>query len=157
MAKHEIMSFSAADVLDKLRQTDRTPFIELLAGWLECAPSADAVKAFAERAPERYVTAIVQIARLSGYAEKHDHMHNHTVNVTNLSDSQLEDQLQEKLRTLGLPAVIDLTPTAGEAGALTNTFVAKPLDADWVEVEQKERELRKANVASANDSTTDNH
>ena len=145
MAKHELMQFSAADVLDKLRATDRTPFIELLAGWLECAPDAEAVRAFAARAPERYVTAIVQIARLSGYAEKHDHMHNHTLQVTHLSDSQLEDQLQQRMHELGLPP-LSLTDQreAAQSPTASAPFVAKPIDADWVEVEQQERMKRKA-------------
>lgn len=142
------MPFDAGQVLAKLHRTDRTPFIELLAGWLECAPDMDAVKAFARKSPEKYVLAISQIARLSGYADTTRHEHQHHINVNTMSDSMLEDKLRERLGALGLPmpGTIDAefaSVASQEPSAPSETFAQQLL---------RERNERNAQRQQASDT-----
>ena len=96
------LPFTGDELRKRLRLYDRQPFIELLAAWLECAPTMEAVHAFAVRSPDKYATAITQIARVAGYTEKTESTHNINVNVGQMSDSQIEDQLRQMQRKLGL-------------------------------------------------------
>jgi hypothetical protein len=102
-ARPEFLGFSAEEVRARLKQYDRMPFIELLAGWLECMPSADAISAFAERAPDKYIASLVQIARVAGFTEKTETEVNVNVAISKMSDSQIEDKLREVTGRLGLP------------------------------------------------------
>lgn len=97
--------FTGAELRARLRQYDRTPFIELLAGWLECLPTEDAVKAFAEKSPDKYISALVQIARVGGYVDKMETNVNINVAIGNMSDSQIQDRINELHQELGLPLI----------------------------------------------------
>jgi hypothetical protein len=100
----------AMDGIDaKLRNYDRTPFLDLLAAYLDAFPSAEALEAFAEKYPDRYVTALGHIARVAGYTDKTESSINVNINVRAMSDSQLEDRLKQLAKQVEVPAtVLDL-------------------------------------------------
>lgn len=92
---------------DQLRQRlqayDRTPFLDLLAVWMECAPTPQTIMAFADKYPDRWTKAMVDLGRLGGFAEKKEIDFNFAAQVARMSDSQLEDQLREQAYRLGIP------------------------------------------------------
>ena len=91
------LGFSGDELRARLKQYDRSPFMELLAKFIESVPSEDALRAFARRNPDKWVTAIFAIQRMSGYTEKTETTVNMNlaVAVGRMSDSQLEDKLRE--------------------------------------------------------------
>ncbi len=58
------------EVRDHLENSSRRPFREVLARFLECAPSDEAIAAQAEAHPDRWSQSLAIVARLSGYTEK---------------------------------------------------------------------------------------
>lgn len=107
--------WSADDIRAKLRKWDRAPFLDLLGAWLECAPTPEALIAFADRFPDRYASSLLAISKIAGFAERKEVMaelHGHvTVSVEDMSDSQLEDHLRSLAYGLGIPVpkTIELT------------------------------------------------
>jgi hypothetical protein len=83
-----------------LMNMSRQPFRDALATLLGCSPSEDAIKAFAERFPDRWAQAVAIMGRLSGYHEKLQVDTNMLSEIQNLSDSQLMTRLQEVDRQL---------------------------------------------------------
>lgn len=106
-------AFSGNELRARLRQYDRSPFIELLAGWMECAPDSEAIASFAKRSPDRYVAALAAMARMAGFADKTESTAdiNLNLNVSRMSDSQVEDRLAELAARLGMPdpRIVDAT------------------------------------------------
>lgn len=131
----ERLGFSGDELRIRLRQYDRAPFIEVLATFMQCMPSEHAIRAFAQRSPDRYINAIATLQRMAGYTDKTESTLNVNlaVAVGRMSDSQLED----KLRELGLDPdkVIDVESaevappkTAPVLEARTpDSFTSKPL------------------------------
>lgn len=101
-------SWLVDDLTNKLRSYDRTPFMELLAYWMECAPTHEEIEAFARKKPDMWVKALTDLAKVSGYSDKQEVLH--TFRVDQLSDSQLEDQANALARKLGFEKLIDITP-----------------------------------------------
>lgn len=89
---------------ERVRQYDRTPFLDLLTAWLECGPTPEAVIAFAEKNPDKYINALTSLGKLAGFTEKREVEWHGSLNVGAMSDSQLEDKLAEIASRLGLPA-----------------------------------------------------
>jgi hypothetical protein len=87
----------------KLAQYDRTPFVDLLAVWMECIPSVDRLEQFAEKYPDRYIRGLVDLGRLAGFADKTQIDMSLTTQIGTLSDSQLEDRLRKAAERLGVP------------------------------------------------------
>lgn len=98
----------------KLQSYDRTPFLDLLAIWMECAPSPQTIMAFADKYPDRWTKALTDLGRLGGFAEKKDIDINFAAKVQRMSDSQLEDALRETAYRLGipLPALLNMVSAA---------------------------------------------
>jgi len=97
-------NWDGQDLLHQLKQYDRTPFHDLLAEFLECAPTADAIQKFANKYPDRWAGAMRQIAQMAGFTEKRELAIN--LNVHEMSDSQLEDMVRNFLieKSINLPA-----------------------------------------------------
>ena len=94
-----------------MSQYDRSPFLDLLSEWLQASPSTEALAEFAERYPDKYITAMASLARISGYTEKTVSLNvDMTIDLTQLSDSQLEDRLRE-LQARATPARVGKRPT----------------------------------------------
>ena len=98
------VGFNGEEIRRRLRAYDRTPFLDLLGIMLECAPTEAAIRKLAENAPERYVMALGQLARTAGYTDKTEATYNVNLNVTQMSDSQLEDKARSIAAKLQLPA-----------------------------------------------------
>jgi hypothetical protein len=94
--------WTADQLRARLRKYDRTPFIDVLALWMECTPNAEVIEKFAEVFPDKFVKALEALGRLSGYAEKREIDVNLTAQVSALSDSQLEDRVRRAAQKIGL-------------------------------------------------------
>lgn len=93
----------------------REPFRDVLERLLGAEPSAEKVRGFAEKYPDRWAQACAIFGRLGGYHEKAQVSHHHThamIELTQLSDAELSERLQTTLEKLGIPVnagdVIDL-------------------------------------------------
>jgi hypothetical protein len=93
-------TFDFNDVSERLRSYDRTPFLDLLALWMECVPTTEEIADFARKKPDLWVKAMTDLARIGGYTEKQEVLH--TVNVNQMSDSQLEDHARQLAQQFGL-------------------------------------------------------
>lgn len=103
-------AFNAADIRNALARYDRGPFLELLAKMVELFPNDDSLKALAMKKPELFISSMIAMARISGFTEKQEVFHEHTVNVHKMSDSQLEDHAASLARQLGFGKTVDITP-----------------------------------------------
>jgi hypothetical protein len=90
------------EILDHLERLNRTPFRDILAEALGCAPNAKAMRKYFNRFPDRFAQTITQFAKLAGYSEKTE------INQTNIyaiiagaSDAELMARLTKALETLG--------------------------------------------------------
>jgi len=101
--KSNQVGFTGDELRTRLRAYDRTPFLDLLACFLECAPSAADIRMLARKSPDKYIQAITQLARTSGFSDKTESV-NFSVHVTKLSDSQLEDHVKQLSERLALPS-----------------------------------------------------
>lgn len=98
------LMFTGDQLRQRLRQYDRTPFLDLLAGMLECAPTEQDLRRLARAHPDRYIGALGQLARTSGYTDKTEVNHNVNLTVGQMSDSQIEDRIRQLAEQLRLPA-----------------------------------------------------
>lgn len=94
--------WDADDLRTRLRQYDRTPFLTILQQFIESGPSDEAISKMAEKYPEKWVTALAQIARIGGFTEKTESTLNVNVSIGQMSDSQLEDALRAEMAELGI-------------------------------------------------------
>lgn len=112
--------WSADQIRGKLRQYDRTPFLDLLSAWLECSPTPEALLDFADRYPDRYASSLLSIGRIAGFAERREISADISgkIQVEHLSDSQLEDKLRELAYEIGIPVpkIIELQALPGSPG-----------------------------------------
>lgn len=95
MPDREKPLFSAEDIRGQLRSYDRSPFLDVLALYLECAPTVEALVDFADSHPDKWAQAIGVIGKLSGFTEKKEVAVDINVHIKSMSDSQLEDRLRE--------------------------------------------------------------
>ncbi len=98
------LMFTGDQLRMRLRQYDRMPFLDLLAAMLECAPTEADLRRLARTHPDRYITALGQLARTSGFTDKTEVNHNVNLTVGKMSDSQIMDRLRELQDQIGLPA-----------------------------------------------------
>lgn len=106
-------AFNAADIRNALARYDRGPFLELLAKMVELFPDETSLKALAMKKPELFISSMIAMARISGFTEKQEVFHEHTVNVHKMSDSQIEDHVALLAGQLGFKT-IDITPVSAE-------------------------------------------
>ena len=81
--------------------------MDLLTEWIQCAPEPEFVKLMGMDAPDKYISGLANLARVAGFTDKTETTVDVTVNYRLLSDSQIEDLLAKRARTLGLDPVID--------------------------------------------------
>lgn len=96
-------AFREADIRTALREYDRTPFLDILADWLEAMPGRDEVAAFARSRPHLYMMALKQLSSMAGFSEKREVAHSHTLELGKMSDVELELQLIAKMKKMNLP------------------------------------------------------
>ena len=77
------------EIARQLNAMNRQPFRDLLARFLRCAPSDEAIERLAERNPDRYAQALAIVGRLGGFNEKLELEGTLTHNLSQLSDAEL--------------------------------------------------------------------
>lgn len=92
--------WTADDIRAALRRYDRSPFLDLLAAWMECAPQVEDVIALASKKPDVWVRGLADLAKMSGFTEKQEVIHTHRLDQ--MSDSQLEDQMRKLAVSMGI-------------------------------------------------------
>ena len=95
-------AFTGDDLRKALSRYDRQPFMDVLAAWMECAPTAEEVLAFAAKKPDAYIKAVSDLARMAGYTDKREVEVNLNLKLGAMSDSQLEDRMRELANTLNM-------------------------------------------------------
>ena len=98
MPKREVILFDAEAIRSQLQSYDRSPFIDVLALYLECMPTVEALVDFADANPDKWASAIASIGKLAGFTEKKEVAVDINLNIKSMSDSQLEDRLNELLK-----------------------------------------------------------
>lgn len=94
-------SFTADDIRAQLRRYDRGPFMDLLAAWLECAPTPEDIIELAAKKPELWVSALGGLAKMAGFTEKSEVAHTHVIG--RMSDHELAERARELSQRLGIP------------------------------------------------------
>lgn len=102
--------FNSANIRDVLRKYDRTPFIDVLADWLEVMPEKEKIREWAEKKPYLYMQSLATLAKISGFGDKNEVMHHHVLDLTKMSDVEIERRVMEITERMSLPA-----PSAQEA------------------------------------------
>lgn len=92
--------WTANDLRSALRRYDRSPFLDLLAAWMDCAPQPEDVISLASRKPDIWVKGLTDLAKMGGYTEKQEVIHSHRLDQ--MSDSQLEDQMRRLAESMGV-------------------------------------------------------
>jgi hypothetical protein len=108
MAPHErrtqtsaLPNWTADDIRTAMRKYNRSPFQDLMAVWLEQGPTAEEIRQFARKSPDKWATAISQMAKTAGFSERRENL-NMSFNVSELSDSQLEDTINSIAQYMGI-------------------------------------------------------
>jgi hypothetical protein len=96
--------------------------MDLLAEWIGSAPDPETIDEFANKHPDKYITALSSLARIAGFTEKTETSVDITVNYRSLSDSQLEDRMAQLQRELGMHTkVINHQPADAERDELLSS------------------------------------
>lgn len=94
---------SGDEILAKLRTFDRDPFAVQLAQLLDCAPTAKAIRKFANKYPDRWAQAVSIFSGLNGYSAKTEVINNNLFMVVGkLSDAEIEQRLRVVLPKLAI-------------------------------------------------------
>lgn len=101
--KKQRPKFNGDELRAQLQSYDRRPFLELLSEWINSCPDPDRISEFADKHPDKYISAMSSLARIAGFTEKTETLVDVTVNYRALSDSQLEDRLAQLQQQLTLP------------------------------------------------------
>jgi len=88
-------------IIEDIAVASKEPFRYQLAKMLECAPDAKSLKLFAKKSPEKWVQAVNNLAKLSGYNEaERGGDTNIYMQINNLPDSDLLAQLHTTLSAI---------------------------------------------------------
>lgn len=88
--------FSTEELHQRLQLYDRTPFLDLLTEFIECAPDTATIVKWAKKYPDRYIQAMATLGRTAGFSDRRESLSlNFNMDVQNMSDSELEDKVQE--------------------------------------------------------------
>lgn len=85
----------------ELRIRSQEPFVKMLGALLDAEPTPAALRAWAKRAPDKWVAAVVNVARICGYMEKQQGGGITLDYMTGLSDAQLIQMATQMAR--GVP------------------------------------------------------
>lgn len=96
--------FTKRQLAAHLRSLSREPFQDVLAMYLDSPPTEEAIQDVANRAPDKWMQAVMMISKLAGYTEQIDlqHTHRHFVALLELSDAELMERLVKALDNLGV-------------------------------------------------------
>ena len=86
--------YTSSEIREHLDNLSRGPFREVMARFLDCAPSDSAIAEQAEKHPDRWAQSAAIIARLSGYTEKLEVEGSIVHKISDLSDSALLERIK---------------------------------------------------------------
>lgn len=91
-----------------LRRYSREPFQDILTELTSALPDFERLREWAEEHPDRFFSSLQAVARLAGFHEKVELDATLNLDVSKMSDSQLEALLAQKLQALEVqPDVVD--------------------------------------------------
>lgn len=105
-AQNRMVRMTREMIEEELSLYSRLPFRTVLADILECAPTTEALQAFANASPDKWANALKAVATIYGFTEKTEVVHDIRVTISRMSDSELllkAAELRER-------AIIDVTP-----------------------------------------------
>lgn len=106
-------------LVNEIAQLDRRAFRELLADFMHSEPTPEALQAFADRSPDRWMQAITQAAKLAGYPELDraaPAAATVNINIAQASDADLVQLIAHTMAGLG----VDDAAIGAALEALTN-------------------------------------
>lgn len=92
MAKRPIIS--RQEIRDKIEVLNTEPFKDALAMFIGCSPTQSSIREFANKHPDKWANAILNISKLAGYSGASTEINIYT-QINNLSDADLQQQLLE--------------------------------------------------------------
>lgn len=98
------LSPNAAQIETELNRMMRSPFRRMLADYLGFAPTTEALQKFANKSPDRWIQGAVMLAQLAGYSKEVHVVSETTVNVSVMSDADIQVRLNETRAKLALQA-----------------------------------------------------
>lgn len=120
--------FSLADLKDQFGAMSRQPFVEILAHFMQCAPTNEAIEAFSNEYPDRWAKTLQTMARLSGYTDHLEITENIHLTIQHLGDADLIAKIADLDKQLAL-----------EDGNLTNSEQVS--DVEFEELNGSEEEI----------------
>ena len=93
--------YKPEELREHLNSLHRGPFRELLARFLECGPSEEAITEQAEKHPDRWAQSLAIVARLGGFNEKLEVEGTLTHKVADMSDLELKIRIEALASQLG--------------------------------------------------------
>lgn len=93
---------NALQVGGEITRLLRAPFQRLLADYLGCAPTAEAIRKFADKSPDRWVQGLVMLGQMAGYTKDIHVTSDSTLNVHLMSDTDVRERLQAARAALGV-------------------------------------------------------
>lgn len=94
--------FSLADLKDQFGAMSRQPFVEILAHFMQCAPTSEAIEAFSNEYPDRWAKTLQTMARLSGYTDHLEITENIHLTIQHLGDADLIAKIADLDRELAI-------------------------------------------------------
>ncbi len=98
---------SGSEVAAALEARSREPFRDTLVSLLAAEPDPEAIKAFADKYPDRWAQAVAIFAKLGGYHDKLKVDTSIAVNVSRMSDAELLNRSAQVQALLKAPKVED--------------------------------------------------
>ena len=86
--------YTPDEIREHLDSSSRGPFREVLARFLDCSPSDQAIQEQAEKHPDRWSQSLAIVARLAGYNEKLEVEGSIAHRISHLSDSELQERIK---------------------------------------------------------------
>ena len=94
MRKEERIELNKEDIEKELMSMSRGPFRSVLANLLECEPSPEAIRTFAEKHVDRWAQCLAIAGRLSGYHERLQ-LDSNIHSIHTMSDMELHARLAQ--------------------------------------------------------------
>lgn len=108
--------FSVDDLKAEFQAYSRDPFTEVLAHLVACVPDRKFIELFAEEHPDKWAATVKTMAQLAGFHDKLEIEGNINIDIAQMGDTQLMakmEELTERLKSMDLSPVVDITPDEG--------------------------------------------
>lgn len=124
---------NAPQINAEIKRLMRSPFQRVLMDYLGYAPTADAIRRLADKAPDRWIQGAVMLAQLAGY-QKEVHVTGEVSHVHSMSDAEIQRRVTEgraRMREISLTAALPIpAPQAGNVSRETPAMAANRNERD---------------------------